>query len=79
MGFPQHSQLKKKQPAEAMQQDKLNHLNSKQLSPLQAHLLNCPQWNPKIGDDIVCIDEVFSSLLANFLLTNAKTKSQSRI
>ena len=24
----------------------------------QAHLLNCPQWNPKIGDDIVCIDEV---------------------
>lgn len=25
---------------------------------LKSHLLNCPQWNRELGDDIVCIDEV---------------------
>eukprot|EP00794_Sanderia_malayensis_P012086 gene12086-13331_t len=52
----------------------------------KAHLLNCPQWNPKIGDDIVCIDELklgfiaqschapgFSTLLANLFAMRGDT------
>jgi len=55
----------------------------------KAHLLNCPQWNPKLGDDIVCIDELklgfiaqschapgFSTLLANLFAMRGDTISE---
>ena len=35
------------------------------LFTLQSYLLNIPSWNPKCGDDVVCISEVQTSLFCN--------------
>jgi len=55
----------------------------------KSHLLNCPQWNRDLGDDIVCIDELklgfiaqscnapgFSTLLANLFAMRSDTISE---
>lgn len=52
----------------------------------KSHLLNCPQWNRDLGDDIICIDELklgfvaqscnapgFSTLLANLFAMRSDT------
>eukprot|EP00111_Clytia_hemisphaerica_P000002 TCONS_00000002-protein len=55
----------------------------------KSHLLNCPQWNRELGDDIICIDELklgfvaqscnapgFSTLLANLFAMRSDTISE---